>query len=358
MAGILSSLVGSGVYLYMFSAFSGLGQRNIVKLAVTFVLLLITNVFVPVSGPLNAFVYYTIIALIFISIFKVKYYATAIYMFIMFVIHYSSAMISTNVLIYASRELVDYRLALKTENMLYIAIFAAIACLMVYTAHRALRSLVRYFEHIKDMQRNLYILNSVLFLAFFIYLRLQILTGTKVVALQGEGIRWLQMVQFASFVMVFLWLAFTLNKHRILYTREMGQRNWQTIVDLVSNAKMSRQPLSLIYAEFPYYDEFVKRYGARKGSQIMDVVQSTARNSVGGVVIRVRQNALLLVLENCEEYRALQQKDDFLKDYQSKVAGISDPNVGRLLLGVSKFDPMVHSDYRSFMYSAQERAYS
>ncbi len=358
MASVFSSIVGSGVYLYMFSAFSGLGQRNIAKLAFTFVVLMLVNTFVHVSDPLNAIVYYTIIAAVYVSVFKVKYYATAIYIFIMFAIHYISAMFSTNLLIYVNRQIVDYRMAFKTDNLLYVAVLAIVACLLIYLVHRALRALVKYFEYIKDIQSSLYVLNSLLFLVLFVYLRLQIVTGTKVALIEGAGIAVLQIIQLIFVIGVFVWLMFTMNKHRILYTREMGQRNWKTIVELVANAKISKKPLSLIYAEFPYYDEFVKKYGSRRGSQIMDVVLGVARNTLdGAVIIKLRQNTLLFVLENCEEYRAIQQKEDFIKEYRNKVSAINDPNVARLLVGASKFDPIRHADYRSFMYSAQEQAY-
>lgn len=352
----ISSLLGAGVFLYMFYVFSTSRKVNVEKLILIYVILVVANFFLPVNGVLNGVLYYGIMIGIYLLLFRESVFTTAVNSFLMFLIHYTSALLSTCIVLLYERRPVDFRYALKSEHLGYVLIFFLIAVALTVFLKNGLYKLNRYFDQIKDNQRYLTLLNTALILGLFLYLRLYIQNGILIASIRDTGLAFFMGLRLLVGVSLFFWLLFTTNRLKIVYKGQF-RGSGRTVSEMVIRAKVNKTGLSVIYLELPYYTDILKRIGPREAKGLMHDLKESAEICVPeALLLGFRENAFSVLLEQVDEAKARRIGQEIVEAFGKKNAN-APSNAFRCLVGVCEYDPLAHETHRELLLAAQENAY-
>ncbi len=349
---IVSCIAASALYIIMFMSFSSKAYQNFAKLGVTYLILLLMNVFVPVSSAFNAVVYFMTIVLIYLFIFRESIYSSSINTFLMFLIHYSSAMLSTNVYLLLNGELVDYRNAFATTRIGYLLILIAIAATLVFATRSALIALKKHFHVLKDRQFQLYATNLLIIILFFVYMRFNIKNSVKIVYTNDFLLNsYMALHLLVSFVLL-VWLTLITNQFTINSTIR-SRKAGATFQDIVKKAKKDNEALSVVYINFPTFHDVVSMYGKKEGENLLRMASNVVRSvAPEGLMMPLKAGESLIILEKCDEPQAGLIVGDI--EHRLKETLYKNMSGVPFVTGLSQYNSLVHDDYKSLILSAKE----
>lgn len=358
MLEFITGFLGAGIYILMFIMLAGSHRSNIAKLIIAFVIMLLANIFIPASDWLNALVYFTIVSLIFVFLFKQSIFASAANTFVIFLIHYLTAMVVSCLFLYYGRTIADYRFVFKTTQVLYTFVTVLIMGFVANYTRSALYTLGRLFDRIKDLQKGLYIKNFFIVLLAFLFLRLQLSAAVRIAPLKDGFLDFVFLIQLMVGYGMFVWL-FTMTNKLHLGIVGVRKKRSLTIKNLISKAKKSNNPLSVIFVEVPGYDRLVANSGAGNAKKLVQTLKACIEASAPGApIVEVKENTMITVLENSDEYDAFGIQNKILNEYQKYYPSEGINSDTRLLIGISGYNAAIHQDHRALYGAARQNAYN
>ncbi|MDO4753462.1 MAG: hypothetical protein Q4A41_00505 [Bacillota bacterium] len=357
MISIISSMASACIILYMFLELTSTQKANPVKYGTTYFVVLLLCVFVPFTGPLWVSGFYLLIALMYRFIYKESYFVCACNTFIMFVIHFVSAMLSSSLVIMLSRKVADFRTVFRTDNVMFLLLFLIMSFLLTYYVKVWLYKLNDYFEQIKDQQSRLIALNVFLIFLLLIYLRLVVESSISIAVIRDVKLEFMMILRLLAGVSVFCWLLFTTNRN-LIYASNYNTKSTKILDQVLNKTKLKKSGLSVIYIEIPEYEGIVKKHGVKEGKKIVAAVKAVIKEQISrSYSLQIKQNSILVVIENMEYVLARQDVDRLDKVLHSRIK-IGPEGERWFLLGALEYDPIRHGTPQTLILSAQEAAYS
>lgn len=347
MLSIVSCIMGAGLYILMF--FTLTRYHHIHKLFVSYFVLLVMQVFIPVSGFFSAFLFFAIISLMYLFIYRESVYSSAINTFLMFFIHYLSAMLATNTYLLLTGDLVDYRHAFNTSSLGYLLLLIVLAVTILYIVKQTLLMLRRHFDVLKNRQSEFYGINLGIVFILFLYLRLNISNSIKIVYLDDFSLNSYMALHLLISVGLLIWLMVMTNK-RMIHSTTRSKKDGETLDQMVNYAKRENESLSIIYFNFPDYGRIVEKYGKREGQKLLRIVDHVRIEVLpDAFTLPLKQGEAVVVLPSCEESKAWMLLGELERGLKDK---LQEHHI-RFELGVSQYNPLIHDDYKAFILSAK-----
>ncbi len=345
---IASCIVGAGLYVLMFFTFTRYHHMH--KIVASYFVLLIMQVFIPVSGVFHAFLFYAIISMMYLFIYRESVYTTAINSFLMFFIHYSSAMIATNIYLLLTGKLVDYRHAFNTSSLGYLVLVTFLFITILYIVKQTLLMLRKHFDVLKERQIEFYGINLAVAFILFIYLRLNIRNAIKIVYFDNFSLNSYMALHLLISVILLIWLVVMTNRGLINSSPTRSKKDGETLDEMVRYAKEKNDPLSMIYLNLPDYGWIVEKYGKSEGQKLLRIVNQVRIDVIPfSVTLPLKKGEMVIVLRSCEESEAwvyLNELDRCLNQ------ALHENNI-RFELGISQYNSLAHDDYKAFILSAK-----
>lgn len=353
---VISVLVSAVLVLFMFYELST-RKMNPVKYGGTYVLLLLLCAFIPFSNPAGVAGFYLLIALMFRFVYNESNYVSACNTFIVFSVHYISAMTSSALVLMMYRRIVDFREAFRTNHLLYLILFLIISITFIYLVKIMLFKLNDYFEQIKDSQRQLLALNVFLIFLLMLYLRIVIESGVSIAVIQDLKIRVLMILRLIAGVSLFFWLFYTTNRN-LIYSSKMNHKSAKMLDRILNKARLGKMSLSVIYIEAPGLEQIIKSKGAKEGRKVVSVIRNIVREvTPNAYTLEVRRSSLLVVVEN-EDFARVSRQSEILDEMLHSKVMIGRSGEKCFIVGATEYNPVTHDNPQTLIISAQEAAYS
>lgn len=350
---IISSILGAVLFLFMFYVLSS--KFLTVPMGfhlVNFVVLLVMMVFVPVNGLVNAMIFYSVVALLFCLLYKESTFSTAVNVFLMFSIHYGTAVMMSNIHLYLRAGVFcDYRYVFQSPDFTYAVSTTAAAAIFAIGLKQLLTKLNKHFDMIKIQQRKIFALNILIFSVYLWFMKLNLEAGVHVVQL---GNTWVDMYMAAMTVVVTLllaWLCKEMN-FRLVQTNAVStpKRKADALEKRMTEADA---PLSIILLEFGNIAEIKRSFGGEEGEKLInEALRMITSLRLRTEILRAGDNAFVLVCEGANLGAA--------KSYWSKLVQafeeFNDRNDERMYLdvraGMAEFNAKAHGSSDELLRAA------
>lgn len=354
---IVSAVVSASLILFMFFELSTMRRMDPFQYGLTYFVLLLLCVFVPLSTVAGVTGFYLVIALLFRFVFSETNFVSACNTFIIFAVHYVSSMISSALVIMMLRKNVDFRMVFRTDHLLFLILFLTISITLIYLVKMMLYKLNDYFEQIKDQQRRLISLNVFLIFLLLMYMRIVIVSGISIAVIQDLKLQLIMIFRLSAGVTLFFWLFYTTNRNMI-YSSKYNVKSTKLLDRILNKAKLDKMKLSVIYIEIPGLERIIKAQGAKEGKKIKAAIRAVVNETVPkSYSLEIKEHSMLIVVENTDFVLVKQHCDSLEKMLYAKVI-IGREGEKWFIVGATEYNPVVHDNPQTLIISAQEAAYA
>lgn len=356
MMSVISVFVSASLFLFMFFELSTMKRANPVKYGATYFVLLLLCAFVPFSSVVGVMGFYLLIVLMFRFIYNESNFVSACNTFIIFSVHYISAMTSSSLIIMMFRKNVDFRDVFRTSHLLYFILFLIVSITLTYLVKMMLYKLNDYFEQIKDQQRKLISLNVFLIFLLLLYLRIVLVSGVSVAVIQDLKLQSMMILRLVAGISLFFWLFYTTNRNMI-YSSKFNSKSTKMLDQILNKARLRKTKLSVVYIEIPSLERIIKAKGVKEGKKVINVIRAVINEVIPkSFALELRRNSLLVMVEDTDFILVRQNAEILDKKLHSKVL-IGRDDERNFIVGAVEYNPVSHDNPQTLIISAQEAAY-
>lgn len=293
---IISSIFGAVLFLFMFYVLAS--KFLAVPMGfhlINFIILIVMMVFVPVDGIVNAIIFYAVIALMFCLLYRESTFSTAVNVFLMFAIHFGTAIMMSNLHLYLRAGVFcDFRYVFQSTDLAYSISTTTVSAIFVVGLKQLLGSLNKHFDQIKTQQRKIFAVNILIFAVYLFFMKLNLDAGVNVVQL---GNTWVDMYMAAMTVAISLLLAWLVKEMNTRFVQTNSVAAPKKRADaLEKRMKEATGPLSIILVEFTNLAEIKRNFGGEEGEKLInEALRMITSLQLRTEILRAGDNAFVLV---------------------------------------------------------------
>lgn len=350
---IISSIFGAILFLLMFYALSS--KFLAVPMGfhlISFVVLLVMMVFLPVDGSVNAMVFYFIVAILFRVLYQESSFSAAVHAFLMFAIHYGTAIMMSNIHLYLRAGVFcDYRYVFQSADLAYSASTVAVAAILVLGLKNLLNRLNKHFDMIKTQQIKIFAVNIIIFAVYLFFMKLNLDAGVNVVQLGNTWVDMYMAAMTAALTLLLAWLVKEMNA-RFVQTSTVSEPKRKTDA-LEKRMKAASGPLSIILLRFVNLEEIKRNFGGEEKEKLInEVLRMVAGLQLRAEILRAGDNAFVLVCDGANLVAVKKYWEKLSEALEEFNERSNEKMHLEVLAGIAEYDPKEHLISDDFLRAA------